>query len=168
MNPSGPWWAVPLFTLAGVMITLLVAGRRASRFRWTEQKREIYAEFLIACKTLREVPVWPKERSADLAEIGPIVTHISDHSVHTALIAPRSVGERITETVDAAKKLATAIDQIRLDSKPGHQGAVDERRRPQLDQAINTFAEAVTRFTKAARADIDVRRSFQPPFGRSG
>ncbi|PWW53161.1 hypothetical protein [Actinokineospora spheciospongiae] len=168
MNSSGPWWVTPVLALVGsiggVMLTLLVSGKREARSRWGEQKRTIYFDFLAACVELLDVAVWPEDRSAAPTDTAPILARIRKESMHSALVAHRDVARRFAAATTAARALATTIEEIRRDSKPGHQGAVDERQQPRYGRATADFSIALNEFTKAARSDINVRTPFEPPF----
>jgi len=70
MSSSGPWWASPLIALVGpvvgVVLTLLAIGRRTARSRFGDEKRTIYADFLIACARLQDSTVWtPASEESD-------------------------------------------------------------------------------------------------------
>ncbi|MGQ0838085.1 hypothetical protein [Actinokineospora sp.] len=168
MTSSGPWWAIPAFTLGGVLLTLLVtvwldhrkgkretAARlvehtRESVFRWTERKLDLYGRHLKNCRELRDVEVWPA------ADIGSPVDAIVGTATEIVFIAPAAVSGPAERTVTAAHALADVVTEIRANSKPGHQGTIDARFRDRFADAEREFAAAVTAFTAAARRDADI------------
>ncbi|GAA2996943.1 hypothetical protein [Actinokineospora diospyrosa] len=172
MTSTGPWWAAPLIavigTVSGVVLTLLVSGRRENRSRFGEQRRTVYAEFLSACDELARVVVWPTPRVAQAVDTTAVVERIRAAAMHTVLVAHGTVTKRLTAVLAAAEALAGTIEQIRATGKPGHQGAVDEHHRPRHTEASTAFFAALNEFAKAARADIDVRTPFEPVFPIAG
>lgn len=163
MNSSGPWWSTPAFTLAGVLLTLLVTvwldhrrGRRESRHRWTERKMELYSEFLDACDGFRDLEVWPRDREAAPAPTKAPFGLVRQAAARAAYVAPAEVRDRLADATGAAATLVTAIESVRADTKRGHAGAVDERARAGLDTARGAFDDAVDAFVDASRKDIDV------------
>ncbi|WP_018681280.1 hypothetical protein [Actinokineospora enzanensis] len=163
MTSSGPWWATPLIalvgTVGGVVLTLLVSGRRDARSRFGDRKRVIYADFLGACDELRQLRIWPADQPT-----APVIGRIRAQSMHTVLVAHRAVTEALSAAVEAAARLAAVVDEIRSTSTPGYGGAVDERRRPRYTEATAAFDAALNEFVRVARTDIDVRTAYAPPF----
>lgn len=174
MNSSGPWWAIPVFTLGGVLLTLLVAvwldhrnGRREaavrlvehtreSIYRWTERKLDLYSRHLKNCHDLQDLGVWPGGPSQPPTAAGPVIDAIVRSATEIVFIAPAQVSGPAERAVTTARALADLIDEIRGNSKPGHQGRIDERFRARHDDAAREFASAVVEFVSAARRDADI------------
>jgi hypothetical protein len=170
MNSSSPWWSTPVFTLGGVLLTLLVTvwldhrrGRRESRHRWTEHKMALYSEFLDACDDLRDISVWPADRAGEPAATLPPLTRIRRVTRRATYPAPGPVRVSLTGVVHAARKLATTIDELRATTKPGHAGALDDRVRPRLEAALSAFDKQVDAFIAASRTDIDITDPVDSP-----
>ena len=171
MSSSGPWWASPLIALVGpvvgVVLTLYVTGRRDTRSRFGDEKRTVYADFLIACARLRDAAVWPPASEAG-EDIGALLRQIRGTAMHTVLTAHRDVGQLLTGVLAAAQQLAAVIDDIRQSSKPGYRGATDERQRGRHEAAVTALSTALNSFTKAARLDLNVRTPMTDPFPLAG
>lgn len=171
MSSSGPWWASPLIALVGpvigVVLTLYVTGRRDARSRFGDEKRTVYADFLIACARLRDAAVWsPVSEAGD--DTGALLRQIRGTAMHTVLTAHRDVGRELADVLAAAQQLAAVIDAIRQSSKPGHRGAVDQRQRGRHEAAVTALSIALNQFTKAARLDLNVRTPMTDPFPLPG
>lgn len=147
----------------GVVLTLVVAGRRDARTRFGGEKRTIYADFLTACARLRDTAVW-SSTSEPGEDTGPLLQRIRDTAMHAALTAHRDVGRQLTGVLASAKQLAEAIEDVRRTSKPGHRGTVDERHRAPYDAAMAALSTTLNEFTNAARLDLNVRSPMSPPF----
>jgi hypothetical protein len=174
MNSSGPWWAIPAFTLGGVLLTLLVTvwldhrkGRREtaarlvertreSVYRWTERKLDLYSRHLKSCHDLRDLDVWPGSSSQPLTATGSLIDAIARSATEIVFIAPARVSGPAQRAGTTARTLADLIEEIRGSSKPGHQGRIDERFRERHADAARTFACAVVEFVAAARSDADI------------
>lgn len=174
MNSSGPWWAIPAFTLGGVLLTLLVTVRldhrkgrreaaarlaehtRESVYRWTERKLDLYSRHLKSCHDLRDLNVWPGGSAQPLTATGSLTDAIARSATEIVFIAPALVSNPAQRTVTTARALTDLIEEICGSSKPGHQGRIDERFRERHDDAARTFACAVVEFVAAARSDADI------------
>lgn len=150
----------------GVALTLFVTGRRDARSRFGDEKRSIYADFLIACARLRDTDVWSStEPGGDTASA---LGQVRNAAMHAVLTAHRNVGRELAGVIAAAERLATVIEETRRTSKPGYGGAVDERHRAGYEQALATLSTALNQFTKAARLDLNVRTPMTDPFPLTG
>jgi hypothetical protein len=176
MNSSGPWWAIPAFTLGGVLLTLLVTvwldrrkgvreiearlveHDRESAFRWTERKLDLYSRHLTRCHALTEIAVWPGRHGETPADPAAAADAILHSAIELLYLAPQPVSAPANRTVAAAKALANKITEIRENSRPGHLGSIDAGFRDANDAARNTFAVAVAEFTATTRQDIDIDR----------
>ncbi len=170
MGFSGPWWGTPVVTFGGVLLTLLVTmwidrrkAARESRYRWAAEKMALYSELLDACDDLGEIEVWPVGRGAEPAGTRASYVRIR-RIVRRGYPAPSPVRARMAAVLSAAAELVTMIDEVRAGSKPGHQGALDDRMRSRFDVARADFDMQVEEFLAASRADIDVEH----PRGRDG
>lgn len=150
----------------GVILTLFVTGRRDARSRFGDEKRTIYADFLIACARLRNTEVWSStEPGGDTASA---LGQVRNAAMHAVLTAHRNVGRELAVVIAAAERLAMVIEEARRTSKPGYRGAVDERHRAGYEQALAALSTALNQFTKAARLDLNVRTPMNDPFPSTG
>jgi len=146
----------------GVALTLFVTGRREARSRFGDEKRSIYADFLIACARLRNTEVWSSTEPG--GDIASALAQVRVAAMHAVLTAHRDVGRELAGVIAAAERLAATIEEIRRASKPGYGGAVDERHRARYERAVTTLSSALNQFTKAARLDLNVRTPMSEPF----
>jgi hypothetical protein len=151
----------------GVMLTLVVSGRRDARSRFGDEKRTVYADFLSACTRLRDTRVWAPG-SVPGEDTGPVLQQVRGSAMHAVLVAHRDVGRALAAVISAAEQLTTTIEDIRQSSKPGHQGAMDERQRPRYENALSTLSAALNEFTREARRDMNVRTPMADPFPPAG
>lgn len=178
MNPLGPWWGAPLFTLIGTLtgVVLTTVGaiwldhRRSQReaearsteyqretaFRWVRDKKDIYSRHLKSCYDLRDSTVWPKNRTLAPEPAHPLVDRIAQSATEIELITDHSMTESSRKTVTTARALADHIHDIQHNSKPGHQGRIDENYRQEYLRTLNEFTTAVSEFGESAKRDLDV------------
>lgn len=86
----------------------------------------------------------------------PPFARVRQAAQRAAYTAPAEVRAHLANSADAAGTLAATIENVRATTKRGHAGAVDERVRSRLDNAITEFNTAVDAFVTASRKDIDV------------
>jgi hypothetical protein len=169
VSSSAPWWAVPSFTLAGVLLTLgwnTLAERlrrRAERTaRWDPDKLRTYREQLRAGQEILQVPVWPDEPSATPVRTRPLLERLFQANEELADLAPREVTLAANAVAAGAEELADVIDDIRTTTRRGHGGAVATDATDRLDAARRTLAEAVDGFATAYRQDLGITAPYAP------
>jgi hypothetical protein len=163
VTSSTPWWAVPAFTLAGVLLTLLwntwtdrVRRQEQRATRWDPYKRELYEAYLHACEPLLDLDVWPPERTAAPMPAGPPVEAVERLNARIAFLAPDKVTESANAVASRASRLATAIEDIRKTTVRGPQGAIDSGDRERYNQAHREFTGSIDVFAVAARGDLGI------------
>ena len=138
MNSSGPWWAIPAFTLGGVLLTLLVTvrldhrkGRREAAARLTEHTRESVYRWTERKLDLIQPPPQELPRSTGLRRVAwrfiaavdrQLTDAIARSATEIVFMAPARVSDPAQRTVATARALTDLIEEIHANSKPGHQG----------------------------------------------
>lgn len=158
-------WGPSVFAFGGVLLTLLVTmwidwrkAARESRFRWAKEKMALYSDLLDACDELAELQVWPAERGGEPVDTRAPYVRLR-RIVRRAYPVPQPVRTVIDAVLPAATDLVAVIDEVRAASKPGHQGALDDRLRLRFDTARTVFTSRMVEFLDASRIDIDIERS---------
>lgn len=162
---SNASWLVPAgATLASVVVTQAVAlwasriQRRDQRIeRWEPQLMDLLYQVTLASDRLLALPVWPEDRTEKPEPARPLAEAVNEAATRYALTAPGSIPELATATAQQARTLAATIERIRRTTSRGTHGAVPEDARHERDSAATELAEALDRFTKAARRDLGIR-----------
>lgn len=169
MTSSAPWWAVPSFTLAGVLLTLgwntyaERLRRRAERTaRWDPDKLKTYREQLRAGQEILQIAVWPEEPSATPVRTRPLLERLFQANEELADLAPREVTLAANAVAAGAEKLVEVIDDIRTTTRRGHGGAVATDVTERLDTARQALAVTVDGFAAAYRQDLGITAPYAP------
>jgi hypothetical protein len=163
MNSTAPWWGSGIFALATGLLTVLTAAlattlpkrteRRLEQRRLSrEHKEKLYPDFIAGAYEIVTAPVWdstPEDRQRHLDRLVGL-----SHQV--AFFAPESTETSAALVVHAATDLTELAATIRTSSKPGHDGAVDQRFSPGYDEALEKLRAAVSKFTDEGRKDLEI------------
>jgi hypothetical protein len=106
---------------------------------------------------LLALPVWPEDRTEEPAPARPLAETVDEAATRYALAAPGPLRELAQATVHQAGILAATVERIRRTTSRGSHGAVPEDARQNRDSAATGLAEALDRFTEAARRDLGIR-----------
>ena len=172
VNPQ-PWWAVPTFTLAGVLLTQagnIVADqlrRRAERSaRWDKDKATLYRTYQTGCKELLRVPVWPAEPTDPPAPIEPALATVFERNEELSDLAHRDVTVAANAAAAAAHHLARTIEDIRRTTRRGPGGAVDGEAGARLAEARRRLGSAVDSFAVVWRRDLGITAPYTASLSR--
>ncbi|HET6703910.1 MAG TPA: hypothetical protein VFH84_02995, partial [Amycolatopsis sp.] len=84
------------------------------------------------------------------------------HSHQVAFFAPEPTGEAVAAVVRAATEVTELSATIRTSSKPGHEGAIDQRFTAAYDEALEKLRDAVADFTTVGRSDLEITHPHRP------
>ncbi|ADJ48098.1 hypothetical protein AMES_6273 [Amycolatopsis mediterranei S699] len=163
MTSTTPWWGSGVFALATGLLTALTAAlatllpkraeRRIEQRRLSrEHKEKLYPDFIGCAYEIVTAPLWattPEDRQRHL-------DRLVGRSHQVAFFAPEPLGRAVSEVVRAATELTDLATTIRTSSKPGHQGAIDQRFARDYDEAREKLRTAVAAFTEAGRSDLEI------------
>ena len=161
-----PWWAVPSFTLAGVLITIgsnllldLIRRRAESAKRWDPDKKQHYLDFTDACWRLSDLPVWPADRTRPPEAVPPLLETVNRLGVAVDFSGPAPVTSAAAETVSSARRLAAVIDDLRegvaRPADPTENGPAAYR------EARENLVTAIEAFIRAARHDLGITTTYR-------
>jgi hypothetical protein len=152
-----------MFALATGLLTALTAAlattlpkrteRRVEQRRLSRQHKEkLYPDFIAAAYEIVAAPLWednPEDGRRRLDRLTGL-----GHQV--AFFAPESTEAAAMPVIQAATELTDLILTIRTSSRPGHQGAVDQRFSAAHDDTLANLRAAVAEFTRTGRDDLEI------------
>jgi len=160
---SQPWWAIPLFTLAGALLTQTIniiadqLKRRSERLtRWDKDKTALYQAYQRDCTRVLRVPVWPTDPTAPPPPAGPLLVTLFDRNEELPGLSHRTVTAAANTAAAAAHELVTTIEDIRRTTRRGPAGAVDDAAGVRLAEARRSLAAAIDAFAVAWRRDLGI------------
>ncbi|SFW76084.1 hypothetical protein SAMN04489730_4053 [Amycolatopsis australiensis] len=152
-----------MFALATGLLTALTAAlattlpkraerriehRRLSR----EHKEKLYPEFIGCAYEIVTAALW--ESTSEVRR--RLLDRLVGRSHQVAFFAPEATGQAVSQVVRAATELTELAAEIQAASKPGHQGAVDQRFAPRYEKAKESLRTAVAEFTETGRRDLEI------------
>lgn len=169
MNSTTPWWGSGVFALATGLLTALTAAlatvlpkrteRRIERRRLhREHKENLYPEFIACAYEIVTAPLWAGNAEDRQRRLDQLV----GRSHQVAFFAPEPVGAAVAAVVRAATGVTELAATIQASSKPGHDGAIDQRFAKPYDEALDTLRAAVAEFTTIGRSDLEISPGRRP------
>ena len=171
MTSSAPWWAVPLFTIGGIVVTqawntLAERGRRRAEraARWDPERGKTFQAYIESCSALLGTPVWPARPGDAAAPVRPFADAVAKLNHTVSWTADRSVATVANQATDAANDLATAIEDIRAAGPRPAGGTLAEDDLARVLQLRTALTDAVDRFAVAARACLGITGRYAAPW----
>ena len=167
MTVSQPWWAIPLFTLAGTIsgVVLSQGGnllnehlrRKADRAaRWDKDKATAYLDYQRASLELMRLRVWPIEPAAAPAPVEPPLTALFRRNEELTNLSHQRVSVAANEVAARAHHLARTIEEIRETTQRGPAGALADDAADRYAAARRDLATSLRQFAVTWRQDLGI------------